>query len=160
MPSAALVSLKNAIEQLDKEREAVRERLEQLDLSLDSLRKSYNVLVALERTQPVENVEPTVKVRRPIRLKQSILQKNGRSSDNPDKREVAAKVAAILMDSDRPMLRSDILEKLKDMGVVINGKDPEMVLSTMLWRVGSEFCIENEKGKGYFIEGKDYGVFG
>lgn len=158
MPSAALTSLKTAIDQLVAERDAVKERLDHLDESLDSLRKSYNVLAALERNQPVDNLEIAPRPRKPIKLKR-MKTFHVVSVKNPDKSEVAAQVAAMLMDSDKPLSRREIFDRLTENGVEIKGKDPEMVLSTMLWRAGEEFNIENRKGVGYVLKGKDYGIF-
>lgn len=70
---------------------------------------------------------------------------------NPKKETVAKIVAEILDSAGAPMSRADIFKALTDRGIRILGENPEMVLSTMLWRAGEEFHIERLKGGGYWF---------
>jgi hypothetical protein len=72
--------------------------------------------------------------------------------ENPKKEEVAAMVAAYLTAADAPISRAELFERLRQDGIVIQGKDPEMVLSTMLWRAGPPLGIYNVKGVGYWLD--------
>ena len=62
-----------------------------------------------------------------------------RTFNNPTKEEVGEWVRKILLETGAPMTRKQLFEALNGRGVVINGSDPQMVLSTMLWRMGDKF---------------------
>jgi hypothetical protein len=66
---------------------------------------------------------------------------------NPDRREVADKALQIVRETARPLSRRDLFERLAASGVVISGKDPEMVLGTMLYR---DDRIVRLRGHGYW----------
>ncbi|WOJ88876.1 hypothetical protein RZS28_13805 [Methylocapsa polymorpha] len=70
---------------------------------------------------------------------------------NPKKEKVATLVREILEERGRPMMRADLYKALQSRGIQIYGNDPEMVLSTMLWRVGEEFKIGRLKSGGYWL---------
>lgn len=57
-----------------------------------------------------------------------------RRPKNPDRDHVANCALQIIRMRGEPMSRKDLFEALKEWEVNIQGKDPEMVLSTMLWR--------------------------
>jgi hypothetical protein len=68
---------------------------------------------------------------------------------NPSKEEVAAKVREILNFVGHPLTRPELLRRLNDDGVVIEGANPDVVLSTMLWRMRDR--IVHHKGHGYWL---------
>lgn len=53
---------------------------------------------------------------------------------NPDRERVVEMCLQIIQEEGHPMGRRGLFDALVERGVVIQGKDPEMVLSTMLWR--------------------------
>ena len=53
---------------------------------------------------------------------------------NPPREFVAKAAAEIIHRHGKPMSRKELFDTLAQRGIVIRGKDPEMVLSTMLWR--------------------------
>ncbi|API60520.1 hypothetical protein BSL82_15545 [Tardibacter chloracetimidivorans] len=53
---------------------------------------------------------------------------------NPPREKVAEEAVRIIRAHGAPMQRKPLFDALAERGVVIQGKDPEMVLSTMLWR--------------------------
>jgi hypothetical protein len=57
-----------------------------------------------------------------------------RRPKNPSREAVAAASLDIIIASGRPQSRKELFDALHERGLVISGKDPEMVLSTMLWR--------------------------
>ena len=61
-----------------------------------------------------------------------------RTVKNPPRAEVVAKAREIIWNAGAPMARSALYQALAENGVRITGKDPEMVLSTMLWREPEE----------------------
>ena len=67
---------------------------------------------------------------------------------NPNRRDVAAKCVEYIREAQRPMSRSELFKKLTDDNIIIHGKDPEMVLSTMLWR--TKDIIQRLKDGGYW----------
>jgi hypothetical protein len=71
-----------------------------------------------------------VGVPRPTKAKR---RKYARSPNMP-REDVARECLSILNQCGRPLDRKDLLGALSDRGIEIYGKDPAMVLSTMLWR--------------------------
>lgn len=76
---------------------------------------------------------------------------SGDSSKNPKKEQVASEVIHILEKSGKPLSRTDLFKQLQERGVTINGANPEMVLSTMLWRTRDAFDIIRLKSGGYAL---------
>ncbi|WP_192183013.1 hypothetical protein [Mesorhizobium amorphae] len=72
---------------------------------------------------------------------------------NPDRREVADRALAIIRSFGRPLARRELLEKLSASGVRIEGKDPEVVLGTMLYR---DDRIVRLRGYGYWPKDEAY----
>lgn len=58
-----------------------------------------------------------------------------RTSGNSRKEEVAAAAREIILERGEPIMRDELYDLLTARGLVIRGKDPLMVLSTMLWRM-------------------------
>jgi hypothetical protein len=73
---------------------------------------------------------------------------------NPKKEEVADLAYEIIKEHGEPMSRSELYEKLQERGMVLNGNDPEMVLSTMLWR--SQAKIRRLPKYGYWMTDTPY----
>jgi len=67
---------------------------------------------------------------------------------NPLKEQVAAASCEILREHGEPMSRDDLFEALTNRGVIIHGKNPPVVLQTMLWRM--QDVIVHLKGHGYW----------
>lgn len=58
---------------------------------------------------------------------------------NPPREKIGDAAEAILKERGRPMTRTDLFNEIKRRGLEIHGKDPEMVFSTMLWRMQDRF---------------------
>jgi hypothetical protein len=71
---------------------------------------------------------------------------------NPPREAVAMRCVSYIREAERPLSRRELFERLEGDGVEIRGKDPEMVLSTMLWR--SKDIIIRLKGGGYWPTGE------
>ena len=80
--------------------------------------------------------------------------KTMRGVRNSKKEEVAAAARRIIEAEGRPMSRTELYERLIGRGLTINGADPEMVLSTMLWRMRDQ-VVRLAKG-GYWLAGEPY----
>jgi hypothetical protein len=75
----------------------------------------------------------------------------GRRPDNPSREIVGDKVEEFLRAKGAPISRNDLLRALDVEGIKIEGKDPSMVLSTMLWRMSDRFV--RLRGHGYWLRG-------
>lgn len=69
-------------------------------------------------------------------------------ASNPKKEEVAEAALEILSERGVPLSRDDLLLALSAKGIHIHGKDPLVVLQTMLWRMKER--IVHLKGFGYW----------
>jgi hypothetical protein len=67
---------------------------------------------------------------------------------NPAKEVVADACVNYIREANRPLMRSELLERLTMDGIIIRGKDPAMVLSTMLWR--SKKAVTRLRTGGYW----------
>lgn len=65
---------------------------------------------------------------------------------NPPRSKVGDAVERILRYEGRPLPRRPLFLKLREAGVEIQGKDPEMVFSTMMWRMQDRFVRLKEHG--------------
>lgn len=73
----------------------------------------------------------------------------GRKPVNPDRSIVGDQVEAILREAGGPLSREQLFAHLDARGMTIIGKDPQMVLSTMLWRMPERFV--RLPGHGYWV---------
>lgn len=77
-----------------------------------------------------------------------------RATGNPKKERVAEVAREIIRDRGEPVSRSDMFIELKKRGIELKGADPEMVLSTMLWRMQER--VARLKGGGYWLAEEAY----
>jgi hypothetical protein len=77
-----------------------------------------------------------------------------RAVRNSKKEEVAAAARRIIEAEGHPLSRTELYDRLIGSGLTINGADPEMVLSTMLWRMKDQI-VRLAKG-GYWLADKPY----
>lgn len=73
---------------------------------------------------------------------------------NPKKEDVAEAAREIILTLGVPQSRDDIFAILPEKGMVIEGKDPPVVLQTMLWRMKDR--IVHLKGHGYWPADEPY----
>lgn len=71
---------------------------------------------------------------------------------NSKKEDVAAEVRRMIEAKGEPILRKDLLPALIAKGFKIEGSDPDMVLSTMLWRAGDSAGVIRLKKGGYWMK--------
>lgn len=72
-----------------------------------------------------------------------------RTRRNSTKEEVATGARDIIREFGAPVSRSTLFAELRKRGFIINGKNPEMVLSTMLWRMRDR--VVRLKDGGYWL---------
>lgn len=77
--------------------------------------------------------------------------KTGQPHNNSKKEDVAVAARRIIEGLEGGISRADLFAALQALGLKISGKDPEMVLSTMLWRAGKEFGVVRLKAGGYTL---------
>jgi hypothetical protein len=83
------------------------------------------------------------------------LARNGKKATGNPKKELVVRVArTIIKKKGRPLQRGPLFEALREHGLIINGADPEMVLSTMLWRKRDE--IIRLPDHGYWLAEEPY----
>ncbi|MCJ2137417.1 hypothetical protein MKK69_25810 [Methylobacterium sp. J-026] len=70
---------------------------------------------------------------------------------NPKKEEVARVAREIIEERGEPVLRSVLIQELANRGLSVRGADPEMVLSTMLWRVRDTSGLVRLPTGGYWV---------
>jgi hypothetical protein len=73
---------------------------------------------------------------------------------NSKKEEVARVAREILAGQDKPMPRKALLKAVTERGIILSGKDPGMVLSTMMWRMRNEFV--GLPRWGYWLKDRPY----
>ena len=116
--------------------ESLRSELRGVDTFLDQWRKFAGVLTANDASDTA-SFSVTVSdapYRRPRK--------------NSKKEEVAKAAYEIIAVEGRALTRSELFKGLIDRGLTIEGSDPEMVLSTMLWRMRN--VVARLPGAGYW----------
>lgn len=144
MPDAALKNAKAQRKQLVDERLALHDRLTALDTQIgkiDNFIKDWHAFAEGEAVSAVDNSES------PEQNKQAPSPK--KVTGNSPKEEVAKAAREIILERGSAIKRDELYDLLTSRGLVIQGKDPQMVLSTMLWRMKDE--IVRVKGGGYWV---------
>lgn len=77
-----------------------------------------------------------------------------KATKNSKKEEVAEFARQLITDAGRPLSRAELFDGLTSLGLTIEGTDPQMVLSTMLWRM-KDSIVRLEKG-GYWLAEKPF----
>lgn len=131
---------------------AARARLQELDQEAETIRKfleSAEVVATFLGARPVPKASEEPQPVNPVEMsEQSQPKPQKRVSDNPKPDVVIPAVRQILLDSGRPMSRSQLHEALMERGIEVRGVDPVKTLGTMLWRAREE--IQAIKGEGYW----------
>ncbi|WP_143079679.1 hypothetical protein [Bosea lupini] len=79
------------------------------------------------------------------------------ATNNSTKEEVARVTRELIEVHGAPIQRTVLLNLLRERGLVIDGTEPETVLSTMLWRMSKEGApIVHLKGIGYWDSERDW----
>jgi len=77
---------------------------------------------------------------------------------NPDRATVGKYAREIINEFKRPVPRRVLFDALASRGIQIHGKDPEMVLSTMMWRMPQDFV--RLSGHGYWFRNAPWPIAG
>jgi hypothetical protein len=102
---------------------------------------------SVHQSDPVDDTPETPKVRHRVRTLSPPA-----NLKNPKKEEINQHVESLL-DSDLVAVsRAELYKRLVDSGVEIQGTNPEMILSTMLWRMQGKSDVVRSKGGGYILK--------
>ncbi|MEQ8445764.1 MAG: hypothetical protein RIB57_07765 [Pelagibacterium sp.] len=72
--------------------------------------------------------------------------------------EIGKVARAVIREAERPLTRSELVDKLEDRGLVLLSKDKPRYVGTILWRLQDDFV--NLDGHGYWEKGADYAPAG
>lgn len=137
-----LGDLEEQLVALSRERDAVRSDLAVTDQFLAVWNRTHNV------HGPHPDIKPStylIDSNVPLPIKKP---------KNPPREMVVNAAVQVIEHHDRPVTRSEMYEALRTCGIEIYGKDPVMVLSTMLWR--SQDRIVRLGSMGYWIKNRPY----
>lgn len=139
--SAKRDALAAEINQLQQRLEACRRELSRVDTFLRDWSEFAGTHLDAQFVEAVDTVEKSVQVRRT-------------RPRNPRKEDVVAKAVQIIESNGQPMSRAELSAALAGHGIVLQGTDPDMVLSTMLWRMQDK--IVRLPNHGYWPTNKAY----
>ena len=130
-----------------------RQRVEELKRSIDRLEEDIRTLTARMQTEKAEMRKVTRFINSWHELAGGAPVEGGPRPRNPDRREVASLAIAEIRKAGRPVPRRELFQSLMGGGLSLAGKDPEMVLGTMLYR---DPRIVRLRGHGYWEAGVVY----
>lgn len=144
----AMARRKHAIEQLKAVTEEINDLVtqhERLRANLEEIDKFIQMWHNMAGILPPQSAEQRVA---------SVVGETGKRirPKNPPREDVAAACVNYIREAGRPLMRAELLDQLTKDGIVIRGKDPAMVLSTMLWR--SKDVIRRLPEGGYWLAGQ------
>lgn len=154
MPDNALENAKAKREQLLNRRDTLKTELAQLDRELADTDNFILQWYRFAGVEPVEseNIGGTIVADvHPLRP-----ESRKKATKNSKKEDVAAEVRRIVEERGSPVSRKDLMPILLERGYTIEGTEPDMVLSTMLWRAGEAAGVIRLKKGGYWLKEKDW----
>lgn len=131
----------------------VREKMQELEVLNREIDKA-NALIDAWRAFFGDQVDTTKSPEFP----QAVKSRNAESAPstatpvkpkNPPKERVAEVALELIREVGRPVSRREIFSRLGSSGIQLQGADPQMVLSTMLWRMKDR--IVRLPGFGYWL---------
>jgi hypothetical protein len=131
------------IARLEAELRGWHDRISMADQFIDQ----WNAFASGEPVIPVESVSAEQNKQEPSPVKRKAIR-------NSKKEDVADAALQVIREKDEPVSRGDLFKALTDLGLTIEGTDPEMVLSTMLWRMRDR--IVRLKSGGYWLADVPY----
>jgi hypothetical protein len=153
----------SALQNAEKRRDDLADQINKMQAAVDELRREKAKVEGFiadwhkfAGTQPDTETEAEIPYITPIRDDIPLPAKRERPQNNSKKEDVAKEVRAIVEAWGRPVLRKELLPELLIRGYVIEGTDPDMVLSTMLWRAGEAAGVVRLGKGGYWLREVDY----
>jgi hypothetical protein len=144
-------ALENAFARRRYVSERIEKTVEEIDGLIEQLNKQRSELTEIDRF--IHMWHEMAGIQAPPEVEQMrVVETTGTTKrirpKNPDREVVADACVNFIREAGRPLSRAELFERLRDAGIQIRGKDPEMVLSTMLWRTKDK--ITRLKGGGYW----------
>lgn len=136
--------LKERLERLAADQRRTYEAIDRAKAEYHRLSGYIDALMELAAKKPLIVAEPPEKKPKAPDLR----------SDNPPRQQVADAALSLIRAAGKPLGRQELYDELTAKGLVIHGKDPVMVFSTMLWRERSR--IARLRGFGYWPADKPY----
>jgi hypothetical protein len=129
------------IGELGRRISALKEEQERIGKFIEAWHEFAGVSVHTDANDVIEPPSETLKIVRKEVAK--------RATGNPKKELVVEAVREIIRERMEPVSRSDLFKALTERGIILQGADPQMVLSTMLWRMRDR--VARVKGGGYWL---------
>ena len=145
MTDIAYENAKARLATADSERAAMRARLAELDQEVARATRFISEWEEWAGINPGMAVEP-FPTPKSLRVK------------NPPKEIVGDAIEKFLKDVGHPAARKRLMAVLTENALTLHGTDPDMVLSTMLWRMKDRFI--RLPGVGYWIKALPYAPAG
>lgn len=136
-------ALKNAVAARDKMAEKIADAEDQIKEWRAKMQRAERFISDWEEFSGQKAPAPTTEGE--VYLSTSKPEKKPR---NPKKEDVAEAAVRIIRERGEPMTRDELFDALNAMGIIIHGKNPPVVLQTMLWR--SQNQIVHLKSFGYW----------
>lgn len=150
-------ALQNAVKRRDELAAKINAAQQQIDEWKRDLARADSFISewhAFAGTTPDIPIEPKVVV---MAIRDDVpFPAKRKNLNNSKKEDVAAEVRRIIEERGEPVLRKDLMPVLSERGFKIEGTDPDMVLSTMLWRAGGAAGIVRLGRGGYWLKEKDW----
>lgn len=146
MTDRALENAEIKRNQLLERKRALREQIGSVDRQLSAVEvfiANWHEFANTDPESPVDNA--TVMNENIAGTTQAVSRK---AKGNSRKEDVAAAAREAILERGAPIMRDELFELLTERGLIIQGKDPKMVLSTMLWRMRAK--IVRLKSGGYW----------
>jgi len=132
------------IERLEAEARVWRDRIMMADQFIDQ----WNAFASGEVMNPLDSAVTGTSEQNKTEPARIVKR---RATKNSTKEDVAAAALEIIREHGKPVSRANLYEALVARGLVIDGSEPEQVLSTMLWRMMN--LIVRLKTGGYWERG-------
>ncbi|MBI5262488.1 MAG: hypothetical protein HY852_11810 [Bradyrhizobium sp.] len=140
----------SALENAEKRRDRIAADINALQAKIEQKRKELERVNAfISDYQMFASGEPELELGQTLSLP-SVPVPIPKKHVNPDKEIVGDAVERILRANKRPMSRDTLFREVMREGLDIQGKDPLMVFSTMLWRMPKRFVRLGGK-VGYWL---------
>ena len=125
-----------ALQNAEKRRDEIAATINQLQAQIEEKRKELERVNAFIADYAVfQSYPPGL----PLELQKTPSPAPRLRLLNPPRHMVGDKAEKVLLQNGRPMTREELFKAVTRDGMRIQGKDPEMVFSTMLWRMQDRF---------------------
>jgi hypothetical protein len=145
MSDKAIETAKALRKQLVERKAALRKERDAIDIRLNDVEK----FIALHASFAVGDTEILELFAKESNKPATKKQKTKRIRINSKKEDIAEAARVVIAGHGKPVMRSALFKELIEQGYTIEGTNPEMVLSTMLWRMKDK--VVRLKQGGYWL---------